>query len=708
METKKEIYERIQKLRLEIDYHRYLYHVLDRQEISDAALDSLKHELVKLENKYPEYITKESPTQRIGGEALKGFKKVTHQTPMLSLQDVFTREEIVAWEERIKKLLSTSEKFEYFAEIKVDGFAISLEYENGVFLRGSTRGDGVIGEDVTENLKTIESIPLSVQTDFEKLAKKHSEIKTLFEKFPLIQKILLRPLPKKIEVRGEVYMTKSAFEEMNREQKRRELPLYANPRNIAAGSIRQLDPKIAATRKLDFFAYDLVTDMGQKTHEEDHILARLLGFRTFDFVKRCQDLNEVAGFWEEIGEKREKLPLLIDGVVAQVNDGKLFERLGVVGKAPRGAVAFKFPAEEATTVVEDIVVQVGRTGVITPVAVLQPVKVSGVMVSRATLHNMDEIERLGIKIGDTVVVERSGDVIPKVKEVLLRLRSKNARAFHIPKRCPICGSPIIRKKGEVAYRCSNEKCLAIEKEKLYHFVSKHAFDIKGLGPKIIDVLVENALIRDAADIFVLKKEDVEILERFGEKSALNLIKGINEKRTIELKRFLYGLGILHVGEETSRFLETYFISKLAVSGGKTTPIKIVKIFQTTSPEELEKLQDVGPVVAKSIFKWFRDARNIRVLEKLNKNGLEIILPRASKSIQKFKDKTFVLTGELAHMSRDVAKEKIRALGGGVSESVSRKTNFVVVGENPGSKLKKAYTLGIKIIKEKEFLVLLKQ
>lgn len=713
MAEKQKIKERIEKLRDEINYHRYLYHVLDTQEISDAALDSLKHELARLEEAYPEFITPDSPTQRVGGAVLKGFKKVQHAVRMLSLQDVFSEEEFRAWEERISKVVPDFRKKlsrdGYFAELKADGFAVSLEYEDGVFVRGSTRGDGVTGEDVTENLKTIESIPLRLTTDFESVWKIKKHILDLCERFPNIKRIF-RALPRHIEVRGEVYMAKNAFEAVNREQKKQGLSLYANPRNIAAGSIRQLDPKVAASRKLDFLAYDLVTDIGQHTHEEEHVIAQLLGFKTISLARRCRDINGIMEFWNEVQKKREKLPLLIDGIVAQVNNGKLFEQLGVVGKAPRGAVAFKFPAEEATTVVEDIIVQVGRTGVLTPVAVLKPVQIGGVTVSRATLHNYDEIQRLGLKIGDTVVIERSGDVIPKVKEALPRLRPKDARAFHMPRRCPVCGSPVIHHGGEVAYRCSNTRCSAIEKETIYHFVSKYAFDIKGLGPKIIDVLVDNALIRDAADIFLLKKEDLEILERFGEKSASNLIESIERARTVDLWRFLYALGILHVGEETARLLARYISDRRLRTSDTVKISEIAQLFQEASVDELEKLQDVGPVVGKSIHEWFYEKRNIHFLERLEKAGVRIKATRDTRHATRdtLRGLSFVFTGELSGMTRDEAKEKVRELGADVSESVSKKTRYVVVGENPGSKYDKAKKLGVKILDEKEFLKILRE
>ncbi len=670
--------ERVKKLRSEINHHRYLYHVLDRQEISDAALDSLKHELDELERQFPDLITPDSPTQRVGGQPLKGFKKVTHDVRMLSLQDVFSIEEFSDWVERISKILGAdAERLEFFAELKVDGFAVSLEYEDGMFVRGSTRGDGTVGEDVTENLRTIEAIPL----------------------------LLEKKTEGRVEVRGEVYMAKKAFEEMNRDQKKKGLQEYANPRNIAAGSIRQLDPRIAASRKLDFLSYGLVTDLGQKRYSEERKILNDLGFKTISPSYAGKTAKDIEKFWNDVQKRRDTLQFLIDGIVVKVDDNELYERLGVVGKAPRGAVAFKFPAEEATTVVEDILVQVGRTGVLTPVAALRPVHIAGVTVSRATLHNYDEIKRLGLKIGDTVVVERSGDVIPKVREVLLRLRPKDAREFHMPKRCPICDSPVIHKEGEVAYRCSNVRCLAVEKENLYHFVSKYAFDINGLGPKIIDVLVENALIRDAADIFKLRKEDVEILERFGEKSASNLIESIRASSETDLWRFLYALGILHVGEETARLLADAIEAKL---GKKKIDIGgIASYFESASVDDLKELPDVGPVVARSIHEWFRDPRNRRLVEKLSEAGISIRAPKKAVRSGKFDGVSFVFTGELAGLSRDDAKNLVRERGGEVSESVSKKTGYVVVGENPGSKAEKARSLGVKMLTEEEFLKMIR-
>ena len=686
---KQEAKERVGKLRKEINRHRYLYHVLDRSEISDAALDSLKHELVRLEHEFPDLITPDSPTQRVGGKPLPGFKKVRHASPMLSLNDAFSAGELAEWETRIKKL-APGVRHEYFVEIKVDGFAISLMYENGLLASASTRGDGVTGEDVTENIKTIESVPLRLYELADVVHEK--EVRVIAKKFPGVVRVLTR-MPKTLEVRGEVYMTKKVFAAVNREQEKKNLPLFANPRNIAAGSVRQLDPAATSRRGLDFLAYDLVTDIGQKTHEEEHVIANLLGFKTMDLARRCRDGAEVVAFWKRVLRERERLPLLIDGIVVQVNDGELFLRLGVAGKAPRGAIAFKFPAEEATTMVENIIVQVGRTGVLTPVAVLSPVVVAGVTVSRATLHNMDEIERLGVRVGDTVVVRRAGDVIPDVVRVLIPLRKKGARKFAMPR--TFCGQSVVRKSGEVAHRIPHpEKCELVTREKFYHFVSKGGFDISGLGPKIIDRLMDEGLIADSADIFLLKESDVGGLTRFAEKSAENLIAAIRAKKEIDLGRFLYALGVLHVGEETALDLAGYFgtLEKLAGS----------------SREELEAVPNIGGVVAQSIYEWFRNPENNQLLKKLHNAGVRTQSVLIKHDAQILRGVTFVLTGGLTTMTRDEAKKRIRAAGGDVSGSVSEKTDYVVAGSDPGSKEERAKKLGVKIIGEQEFLRLLKK
>ena len=657
---KKQVKKRIEKLKKEISHHRYLYHVLDRQEISDAALDSLKHELYKLEQQYPEFITSDSPTQRVGGKPLEKFEKVHHKVPMLSIEDVFNKEELRAWQKRMQKLVP-SEKLDYFSEMKIDGFAISLIYKNGILVEGSTRGNGLIGENVTQNLRTIESIPLRLQGTTQK---------------------------GEIEIRGEVYMTKKAFEKVNKERKKQGLPLYANPRNTAAGSIRQLDPKLAASRELDFLAYDLVTDLGQVTHWERHQIAKALGFKV-DEGKHCKNLEEIVDFWKKVIKERGKLPCQIDGVVVSVNNNRVFEKLGVIGKTHRGMIAFKFPAKQATTVIEDIKVQVGRTGALTPVAHLKPIQVGGTTISRATLHNEDEIKRLSVKIGDTVIIQRAGDVIPDVIQVLPRLRTGKEKGFRMPRKCPACGSSVIRPEGEVVHRCSNSCCGAIQRKNLYHFVSKKAFDIVGLGPKIINQLMDEGLVSNPADLFELGEGDLLSLERFAEKSTSNLVEAIEDSKKIPFHRFIYALGIRHIGEETAIDLANHF--------GNLERLKKAEI------EDFFKVKDTGEIMAKSIYKWLREKRNLKLLERLAKVGVRIISAKRKVQSAKLKGRVFVLTGELETMTRDEAKEKIRQMGGDISSSVSKSTDFVVIGAEPGSKYDKAKKLSVKIISEDKFL-----
>ena len=671
--TKEEAEKRIEKLKKVINHHRYLYHVLDRQEISDAALDSLKHELFKLEEIYPEFITPDSPTQRVAGKPLEGFKKTEHLSPMLSMEDVFSEKELRDWEDYLKRLIPGAE-LEYFSELKIDGFAISLLYKNGIFSVGSTRGDGVMGEDVTQNLKTIESIPLKIE--------------------PPAGGWKLK-IPGLVEVRGEVYMDKKDFEKFNEKQKEKGLAVYANPRNLAAGSIRQLDPKLAASRPLKFLAYDIATDLGQAKHSQEHQLLADLGFKT-DPGKICRNVDEIVEYWREVAKKRETLPFLIDGVVVNVNDNSLFKKLGVVGKSPRAARAFKFSPKQATTIIEGIKLQVGRTGAVTPVARLKPVEVGGVRISRATLHNEDEIKRLGVKIGDTVIVERAGDVIPTVAKVLPELRTGKEKIFDFPRACPVCGEPLVRPENEVVWRCQNPDCQARKREFLYHLTSKKAFNIVGLGPKILDQLLDENLISQAPDLFDLEEGDLLSLERFAEKKAENIIEAVKKSKKIPLARFIYALGIRHVGEETAELLARNF--QFSSASWRIN-------FQNISLEKLEQIPDIGPVVAKTIYKWFRDKRNLKLIDDLIKAGIEILPPE--KVGKKLAGLTFVVTGILESMTRDEAKTKIRELGGEVSETVSLKTNYVVAGREPGSKLAKAKKLGVKTLSEKEFLTTIK-
>ena len=689
---KQEIKQRIDKLKKTINHHRYLYHVQDMQEISDAALDSLKKELFDLEQEYPEFITEDSPTQRVGGKPLKEFQKIKHSQRMLSFNDAFSKEDMQDWLERISKLLTGEEKnkLNFYCELKIDGLAIELIYENGFFKAGATRGDGTIGEDVTQNLKTVEAIPLSIpifpslrgwQKPDEAIQSENTDYR--------LPRSPAGSLAMTV-VRGEVFISKKEFEKINKIQKKKGLPIYANPRNIAAGSIRQLDPKITASRRLDSFAYDLKSDFKQKTHEETHKIIKSFGFKTNANNKYCKNLDEVFEFHAHWQKNREKLNYEIDGIVVIVNNNKIFEKLGVVGKAPRGAIAFKFPQAEATTKVLDIKIQVGRTGAMTPVAVLEAVQVTGITITRATLHNEDEIRRLGLKIGDTVIVGRAGDVIPNIIKVLPELGTGKEKNFKMPEKCPSCNTKLV--KEDVLWRCPNEKCFARQKRNFYHFVSRTAFNIDGLGPKIIDKLLNEGLVQDPADLFDLKKGDLSPLERFAEKSAENLVKTISEKKEITLSKFIYALGIRNIGEETAMDLAKYF--------GSIKKVKSAKL------EDFDKILNIGPVVAKSVYKWFQEQDNLKFLEKLEKK-IKIISYKLQTTNYKLSGKSFVLTGSLESMSRDEAKQKIRELGGDISESVSSKTNYVIVGRDPGSKADKAQKLGIKIITENEFAKMIK-
>ncbi|MBI2642533.1 MAG: NAD-dependent DNA ligase LigA [Candidatus Wildermuthbacteria bacterium] len=697
--TKAEAKKRVEKLKSLINHHRYLYHVLDKQEISDSAFDTLKHELFLLEQQFPELITPDSPTQRVGGKPLPSFKKVQHRVSMLSIEDIFNEQELKDWEAYVTRLSrqayeearpqpkpqlgpEAGPRLEYFAELKIDGFAVSLLYRKGVFVQGATRGNGQVGEDVTQNLKTIESIPLKLEL--------HNIPSS--PNIPNRPNILRALKEGEIEVRGEVYMGKREFERLNANRKKQGLASFANPRNVGAGSIRQLDPKLAASRPLKFMAYDLVTNLGQTLHSEEHEILKALGFKTDPTAKVCGSTAAILAYRNEIAKKRESLPFLIDGVVASINQNSAYEKLGVAGKGPRGIRAFKFSGKQATTKILDIKLQVGRTGAVTPVAVLEPVQVAGVTISRATLHNQDEIERLGVKIGDTVIIERAGDVIPAVVKALPELRSGKEKAFTMPKVCPICGGKLVRPEGETVWRCGNKKnCPAQQREFLYHFVSRKAFDIRGLGPKILDRLTQENLVTSPADIFELKEGDLAVLERFGEKSASNIIRAIDERRTVLLHRFIYALGIRHAGEKTAVDLAEYFQS--------------IEKLKQASLEELDSIPNVGGVMVKSIYEWFHAKENIKMIEDLSKE-VSIEYPKKKGARQKFQGRTFALTGTLESMSREQAKERIRELGGETIESVSKNTNYVVVGKEPGSKFARAKDLGVKTLTEKEFLSLL--
>lgn len=671
--------ERVEKLKKLINRYRYERLILNKEEVSPEAEDALKKELFDLEQQFPDLVTPDSPTQRVGGKPLKQFAKVRHERPMLSFNDAFSEEDMEAWLLRLKNYLGRplrdAGEGAFYCELKIDGLAIELVYENGLLVQGSTRGDGVVGEDVTQNLKTIEAIPLTLHGTAQ------------------------RPVPKRLVVRGEVFMTHKEFERLNRGQEKKGLARYANPRNVAAGSVRQLDPKVTAARRLDSFQYDLVTDLGPKTHEETHRILHELGFRTNPHNKAVAGLAEVIGFRRYWSTHREKLPYDIDGVVVIVNRNADFEAGGVIGKAPRAAIAYKFSPKEATTVVLGVKVQVGRTGALTPVAVMRPVSVGGVTITHATLHNEDEIKRLGLKIGDTVIISRAGDVIPQITKVLTELRTGKEKAFTMPKRCPVDGSRVV-KEGAIS-RCSNPRCGARNRELLYHFVSRPAFDIRGLGPKIIDRFLDEGLMTDAADIFMLKAGDIAALERFGEKSAENVVHEIGEKKKIALPRFLYALGILHAGEETARVLAR------AIEKERRThsPLDVLAWGEKLTAADLEALPDIGPVVSRSIAGYFKERRNRDLFKKLDRAGVTFAPP--AHEGKKLAGKTFVFTGGLASLERNEAKERVRARGGEVSEAVSTKTSYVVAGDAAGSKLERAKKLGVPVIDEGEFLKLIK-
>lgn len=659
---------RIEKLRDTIEKHRKLYHTFDKPEISDEAYDSLISELEELENKYPEFKLFTSPTVRVGGEPLKEFVKVKHEVRQWSYDDVFDFSGLQKWEEKtlnfIRKENLEKEKIDYCCELKIDGLKVVLTYVNGELVRGATRGDGEIGEDVTSNIKTIKSIPLKLK-----------------------QKV-------SITVVGEAWIAHKELERINKDREKRGESLYANTRNLAAGSIRQLDPKIASQRNLDSFIYDIdIYDREMpKTQDEKLTLLNKLGFNVNPYHKIINNMDGINDFYINWTKKRHSLDYGLDGIVIKINSTKIQNALGYTAKSPRFGVAYKFPAEQVTTVVEDIVLQVGRTGVLTPVAHLRPVLVAGSTVSRATLHNEDEIRRLDVRIGDTVILQKAGDVIPDIVSVVKELRDKKSKEFIWPTHVDVCGGDgsIERIPGQAAWRCVNKNSFEQQKRKFYHFVSKKALDITDLGPKIIDVLLENNLVSEYADIFTLKKGDLLNLPRFAEKSVDNLLNSIESSKKTTLARLLVGISIPQVGEETA-----YDLSK---------KFGTIENLMSSSFETLESLSGVGPIIAESITEFFKNKDNLKMLKNLLKE-LKIEKEKIVKG-GKLTGKKFVLTGTLPKLSRDEAKEMIRSAGGLVSESVSKDTDFVLAGENPGSKYDKAKSLGVKILDENEFLAII--
>lgn len=707
--NKKEAQERIFKLRAEINKHRYNYHVLDKITLSEAALDSLKNELFHLENEYPDLITAESPTQRVAGKPLDKFKKARHKHAMISLFDAFSESDMLAWQERNENYLKKTWNDNYYCELKLDGLAISLRYQAGKLELAATRGDGQIGEDVTHNIRTIESIPLSLR------APSSHELKALNLNNQEIDLVLNLISKGNLEIRGEAIMYKHVFTALNKKYSLAGRPTLANTRNGVAGSIRQLDSRITAERKLDFYAYDILFDdmpRGEIIKQKDKLdkLAKLLGFKVLKDTAVCKNLAEVFVFYKQIENKRAKLPFEIDGLVVKANDLRSWPKLGIVGKAPRYMMAYKFSAEQATTKITDVVWQIGRTGALTPTAILEPVIVGGAKISRSTLHNFDEIKRLDLHLGDTVIIERSGDVIPKVISVFKNLRNGQEKKIEPPRICPICESKVERVKEEVAYRCSNKSCYAVSWRKITHFVSKGAVDLDGLGPKLVEQFMSSGLIKDAADLYQIKKEDLLSLERFAEKKADNVIELIASKKKIELSRFLYSLGIRHVGEETANDLARLITDELIAVGKNSATLKInqlIKIFQIKTEEDLLSLADIGPVMAKSIIDFWQDKHNLFFLQKLEANGVTLKISNLNSAVASFnnkiKDRSFVLTGTLIGLTRQAAKDKIKSLGGNVKSSLSKEVNYLIVGQNPGSKLNQAQSLGVKIISEEEFL-----
>ena len=689
---------RYKSLKDTINRYRVLYHVYDKEEISQQALDSLKHELSKLEEQYPEIITPDSPSQRVAGKPLPGFRKVRHKVPQWSFNDAFSPEEIREFDARVKKVLKNaggSASPTYVCELKIDGLKIVLTYEKGLLVTAATRGDGTVGEDVTHNIKTIESVPLA----------------------------LARPVD--IIVEGEVWMSTKNLEELNRRRKKEGEPPFANPRNAAAGSIRQLDPKVAASRKLDVFIYDVAetSEKFPKTQSEELEYLRELGFKINPHHATAETIEDAIHFWEKWrrpegrqprgfwpegsfrqslqteSARREDLEYWIDGVVVKVNEKKYEEALGYTGKAPRFAIAFKFPAEQVTTIVEDVVLQVGRTGVLTPVAHLKPVAVAGTIVSRATLHNEDEIQRLDVRIGDTVVLQKAGDVIPDIVSVVKELRPKGAKQYEWPARVPECGGDgrIERIPGQAAWRCVDKHSFAVVRRRFHNFAGKHALDIEGLGKERVDMLLEKGLVQHYNELFTLTEGDLLTLEGFADVSAKKLVVAIQKARHVELARLLVGLSIPQVGEETAILLAKKFhtIDALTKAGA----------------EELERIEGVGPIVAREIVEWFTLKRRRELVANLKKvltiaNSTYSALRQAQGKKLPLFGKTFVLTGSLKSMSRDEAKEKLRALGADVSSSVSKNTTAVIAGEEAGSKLDKSRELGVQILTEGDFLKLL--
>ena len=687
----REALKEIEKLRDEINFHNYRYYILDNPVISDAEHDRLFKRLIEFEEKFPHLITPDSPSQRVGAKPLEEFQTVAHTIPMLSLNNANTPEEAREFDEKIKRFLNTKEEIEYVAEPKLDGLAIELVYADGIFTGGSTRGDGYTGEDVTLNLRTVKSIPLRLLNKTEEKVEiegKHN--------LPL-------PIPIRLEVRGEVFIPIKAFNNLNRDRGKKGESLFANPRNAAAGSVRQLDSRITATRPLDIYCYGIGTIESAKfkTHLEILQAFEKWGLKVNPLIKVCKGIEEVIKYHEEMERKREEIPYELDGVVVKVNRLDLQDILGVLTRSPRWAVAYKFKARQETTKIRNIEVGVGRTGALTPVAVLKPVNVGGVTVERATLHNQDEVDRKDIRIGDWVIVQRAGDVIPEIVIVIKDRRNGNEKPFKLPSKCPLCGSTVIR-NGAIHYCTGGLSCPAQLKEGIRHFSSKRAMNIEGLGDRHIDQFVENGVIKDVADLYNLNKENIAGLERWADKSAQNLIEQIEKSKNTTLPRLVYALGIRQVGEHIAKVLSDNFSS--------------LDELMRVSYERLMEIHEIGPETAKSIITFFEEGHNKKVIEKLKKAGVKTVVSGQFGArgthpvdgsqwmgrVSSLKDKQFVLTGTLSEFTRDEAKELIENLGGRITSTVSKKTDYVIAGAEPGSKYDKAKELDIKILNEAEF------
>lgn len=659
--------ERIEKLRELINYHNYRYHVLDSPEISDHEYDELMGELRQLEEEFPQFITPDSPTQRVGAAPVEAFGVVEHREPMLSLGNVFSSEALFAWHKRISGLLG-EEQFDLVAELKMDGLAVALTYEEGGLVTGATRGDGFRGENITQNLRTIRSIPLAVPRD----------------------------APRRFEVRGEVYLPKKGFKRLNEERSNAGQPLFANPRNAAAGSVRQLDPRITATRPLDIYIYGLGWVEGEipSTHWETLEYLKSLGFKVNPTNSLFGDINQVESFYQHWVEEREHLPHEADGVVVKVNRFDLQERLGVVGREPRWAAAYKFPATQATTRLLDIGISVGRTGTLNPYAIMEPVSVGGVTLKRAALHNEDDIRRKDIRIGDIVIVQRAGEVIPEIVAPVVSLRTGEERSFVMPPRCPACGAEVVKPEGEAMIRCTSASCPAQISELVKHFVSRGAMDIDGLGEKLVDALIKEDLINDVGDIYSLreKKDELTEMEKMAEKSVSNLLDAIDESKERPLSRVIFAVGIRHVGAETAEILAKHFDS--------------VDKLSRASEEELTAVQSIGPKIAESIAAFFRQESNREIIDKLRRAGVKLEVEPAGPEELPLSGQEFVITGKLEAFPRSEAESRIKGLGGSVGSSITKKTTFLVVGADPGSKRERARELGTGFLSEEEFLRLL--